>query len=317
MMRLTAVLLTSLLAVAAHGQDYPNRPIRIIVPFNAGDGLDLQVRMIGQQLTSRWKQQVLVDNRPGAGTMIGTEAGAKAAADGYTITLVTTSFAINPVLRPKVPYDPIKDFAPLMQTTATPAVLAAAPSLQAKNFKELMALAKQKPRYFTVGNAGVGTAGHIGSVLLEQSAGFELVHVPYKGIPTAILDLMSGQLQLLMTSPIQVLGPIREGKIKPIAVTGSKRMPHLPDVETIRESGAPYELYGWVGMVVPAGTPKEIIAKLNKEIGAILRSPELSSRFANEGAEVVASSPEAFGAYIRAEMDRWGKAIRAANITPQ
>lgn len=317
MMRIAAVLLSSLLALAAHGQDYPNRPIRIIVPFNAGDGLDLQVRMIGQQLTSRWGQQVLVDNRPGAGTMIGTEAGAKAAADGYTITLVTTSFAINPVLRAKVPYDPIRDFAPLMQTTATPAVLAASPSLQANSFKELMALAKQKPRYFTVGNAGVGTAGHIGTVLLEQSAGFELVHVPYKGIPTAILDLMSGQLQLLMTSPIQVLGPIREGKIKPIAVTGAKRMPHLPEVQTIREAGAPYELYGWVGMVVPAGTPRNIIARLNKEIGSILRSAELSSRFANEGAEVVASTPEEFGAYIRAEMDRWGKAIRAAHIQPQ
>lgn len=302
----------------AFAQQYPDRPIRIIVPFPAGDGIDIQARTIGQRLTERWGQQTLVDNRPGAGTLIGTEVATRAAGDGYTILVVTTSFSINPSLHAKVPYDPIRDFAPLIHTTAIPLIVVASPTLPAKDFKEVMALARQKPNHVTIGNAGVGTAGHIGMALLDSMAGVQFLHVPYKGIPAAVIDLMSGQLQLLATSPAQVMGHIREGKVRAMAVSGTRRMPHLPDVPTVQEIGVEgYDVNAWIGMVMPAATPRDIVQKLNREIASILRLPEIRERLQNDGSAVVAGTPEEFGAHIRSELARWEKVIRTGGIKPQ
>ena len=315
MSRFMSFLFALLVIETANGQQYPDKPIRIIVPFPAGDGIDIQARLIGQHLTDRWKQQVLVDNRPGAGTLIGTELATKAPGDGYTILLVTTTYTINPSLHAKVPYDPLRDFAPLIQTTAIPLIVVGSPSFAPNNFQEVMALAKSKPNFVTMGNSGMGTSAHIAMAMVDSMAGTQFVHVPYKGIPPAVVDLMSGQLQLLVTSPAQVMGQIREGKIKPIVVTGAKRMPLLPNTGTVQEAGLPgFEAYAWIGMVVPAATPKDIVAKLNKEIASILNLPEIKNRFNNDGADVVANTPEQFGAHIRSELVKWEKVIKSAGI---
>jgi tripartite-type tricarboxylate transporter receptor subunit TctC len=313
MLRLALALL--FLSITAHAQQYPDRPIRIIVPFPAGDGIDIQARLIGQHLTERWGQQVLVDNRPGAGTLIGTELATKVPHDGYTILLVTTTYTINPSLRAKVPYDPLKDFAPLIQTTAIPLIVVGSLKFEPNNFREVMALAKQKPNNLTMGNSGMGTAAHIGMAMLDSMAGIQFLHVPYKGIPPAVIDLMSGQLQMLVTSPAQVIGQVREGKMKALAVTGTSRMPHLPNVGTVQEAGvAGYSAYAWIGLVVPSQTPREIIVRLNREIAAILNLPDIKARLENDGSGIVASTPEAFGAHIRAELVKWEKVIRSAGI---
>jgi tripartite-type tricarboxylate transporter receptor subunit TctC len=317
MFRFALIFLSLLVSSPASSQQYPDRPIRIIVPFPAGDGIDIQARLIGQHLTERWGQQVLVDNRPGAGTLIGTELATKAPHDGYTLLLVTTTFTINPSLRVKVPYDALKDFAPLIQTTAIPLIVVGSLKFEPNNFREVMALAKQKPNNVTMGNSGMGTAAHIGMAMLDSMAGIQFLHVPYKGIPPAVIDLMSGQLQMLVTSPAQVMGQIREGKLKPLVVTGTSRMPHLPNVGTVQEAGVPgYSAYAWIGLVVPSATPKDIIAKLNREIAAILNLPEIRTRLENDGSGIVASSPETFGAHIRAELAKWEKVIRSAGIQP-
>ncbi len=302
------------ISIAAQAQ-YPDRPIRIIVPFPAGDGLDIQARMIGQKLSERLGQPVVIDNKPGAGTLIGVEAAAKSPGDGYTILLVTTTYAINPSLRDKVPYDPLKDFIPLIQTTAIPLVVVASNGFAPKNFTEVMAMAKQKSGEVTMGNSGMGTAAHIGMELLNSAAGIKFIHVPYKGIPPAMTDLISGRLQLLCTSPAQVMSTIREGKIKAVFTTGAKRMAQLPDVPTIQESGVPgYDVNAWVGLMVPAGTPNPIVQRLNKEIASIINSPEMKARLSNDGSEVIASSPEAFASHVRRELDKWGTVIRNAGI---
>ena len=302
------------LSIAAQAQ-YPERPIRIIVPFPAGDGLDIQARMIGQKLSERLGPPVVIDNKPGAGTLSGVEAAAKSPGDGYTILLVTTTYAINPSLRDKVPYDPLKDFIPLIQTTAIPLVVVASNGFALNNFTEVMAMAKQKPGELTMGNSGMGTAAHIGMELLNGTAGIKFIHVPYKGIPPAMTDLISGRLQLLCTSPAQVMSTIREGKIKAVFTTGAKRMAQLPNVPTIQESGvAGYDVNAWVGLMVPAGTPDPIVQRLNREIASIINSPEIKTRLSNDGSEVVASSPEAFASHVRRELDKWGTVIRNAGI---
>jgi len=311
-------LLAVVVSSVAGAQQYPDKPIRIIVPFPAGDGIDIQARLVGQQLTERWKQPVLVDNRPGAGTLIGTDAGAKAPGDGYTILVVTTAFTINPSLHPKVPYDPLKDFAPLIQTTAIPLIVVASNSFAPNSLPEMIALAKKGGAQLTMGNSGIGTAAHVSMEQLDSLLGLKLLHVPYKGIPAAVIDLVGGQLQMLVTSPAQVMGQVREGKIKPLFVTGARRMTQLPNVATAQEAGvAGYEAYAWVAMVMPAATPKDIVAKLNKEIAAILTAPDIKARLTNDGSEVVASTPEAFGGHIRSELAKWEKVIRSAGIKPQ
>lgn len=302
----------------AHAQQYPDKPIRIIVPFPAGDGIDIQARLIGQRLTERLGQQVLVDNRPGAGTLIGTEAATKAAADGYTILLVTTTFTINPSLHAKVPYDPIRDFTPLIQSTAIPLVLVGSNQFPANNLKDVLAAARKDPGRVTYGSSGIGTAAHIGMEMLAGQAKVDFIHVPYKGIPPAVVDLSSGQLPMLITSPAQVMGQIRDGKMKALVVTGAKRMAQLPNVETVAENGFPgFEANAFIGYVLPAATPREIVARLNREFDSILQTPELKTRLTNDGSEVVGGTPEAFGQRIRTDLAKWAKVIKDAGIKPQ
>lgn len=316
MKRLAALLCTLLFAGLA-GAQYPDRPIRIIVPFPAGDGIDIQARLIGQHLSDRLKQQVLVDNRPGAGTLIGTEAAVKAPGDGYTILLITTTFAINPSLHPKVPYDPIKDFTPLVQNTAIPLIVVSSPAFPANSFVEAMAMAKAKPNHVTMGNSGMGTSAHIAMAMMDSMAGVKFLHVPYKGIPPAVIDLIGGQLNMLVTSPAQVMGQIREGKLKPLVVTGARRMSHLPNVPTVQESGvAGFEANAWIGLVMHSATPRDIVQRLNKEIVGILNLPEIKGRLENDGSAVVANTPEQFGAHIRNELVKWEKVIKSAGIKP-
>lgn len=306
--------LVCFLGFAAHAQ-YPDRPIRIIVPFPAGDGLDIQARLIGQKLSERLGQQVIVDNKPGAGTLIGVEAAAKSPGDGYTLLLVTTTYAINPSLRAKVPYDPIKDFVPLIQTTAIPLVVVASNGFGPGSFADVLALARQKPGEMTMGNSGLGTAAHIAMELLDSAAGIKFIHVPYKGIPAAMGDLTTGRLQMLCTSPAQVMSSIRDGKIKAVFTTGAKRMTQLPQVATVQESGVPgFEVNAWVGLMAPAGTPREIVQRLNREIAAIITAVDFKNSLTSDGSEVIASSPETFGIHIRRELEKWGTVIRAAGI---
>ncbi len=314
--RAFAILALSCCALA-HAQ-YPTKPIRLIVPFPAGDGLDLQARVIGQHLSTRLGQQVVVDNKPGAGTLIGVAAALDAPADGHTVLLVTTTFAINPALREKVPYDPVKDFVPLIQTTAIPLVVVGSPKFAPNTFAEVLALARQKPGTLTVGNSGVGTAAHIGMELLDSMAGVKFVHVAYKGIPPAFTDLVSGDLQMLCTSPAQVMQSIREGRVKALAVTGASRSSHLPNVATVQEAGVKgYEVNAWVGMVMRRGTPDAVVERLNTEIAAILKLPEVKERLTTDGSEIVASQPAAFGQHIGVELAKWSKVIREAGIKPQ
>jgi tripartite-type tricarboxylate transporter receptor subunit TctC len=309
---------SSALAPFAQAQQYPDKPIRIIVPFPAGDGIDIQARLIGQRLTERLGQQVLVDNRPGAGTLIGTEAATKAAADGYTILLVTTTFTINPSLHAKVPYDPIRDFTPLIQSTAIPLVLVGSNQFPANNLKDVLAAARKDPGRVTYGSSGIGTAAHIGMEMLAGQAKVDFIHVPYKGIPPAVVDLSSGQLPMLITSPAQVMGQIREGKMKALVVTGAKRMAQLPNVETVAENGFPgFEANAFIGYVLPAATPREIVTRLNREFDTILQTPELKTRLTNDGSEVVGGTPEAFGQRIRTDLAKWAKVIKDAGIKPQ
>jgi tripartite-type tricarboxylate transporter receptor subunit TctC len=285
------------------------------VPVPAGDGLDVQARLIGQKLSERLGQQVVIDNKPGAGTLIGMDAAVKSPGDGYTIVLVTTTYAINPSLRDKVPYDPLKDFTPVIQSTAIPLVVVASSAFSANSFAEVLAQAKRKPGEFTMGNSGLGTAAHIGMELLNGMAGVKFTHVPYKGIPPAMTDLISGRLQMLCTSPAQVMGQIREGKIKALASTGARRMSQLPQVPTVREAGvAGYEVNAWVGYMVPSATPREVVQKLNREMAAIITSPEIRERLTADGSEVVANTTEAFAAHVRSELDKWSQVIKAAGI---
>lgn len=318
MKRMTLAALALAFAGAAAAQSsYPDKPIRIIVPFPAGDGIDIQARLIGQRLTERWGQQVVVDNRPGAGTLIGTEAATKAAADGYTILLVTTTFTINPSLHAKVPYDPIRDFTPLIQSTAIPLILVGSNAFAPSTLREVVEAAKKQPGKIAYGSSGVGTAAHVAMELIAGQSGIDVVHVPYKGIPPAVVDLNSGQLPMLITSPAQVMALIREGKMKPIVVTGARRMGHLPNVETVMEAGYPVEANAFIGYVLPAATPREIVTRLNREFAAILALPELRERLSNDGSEVVAGTPEQFGQRIRTDLDKWAKVIKAAGIKPQ
>jgi tripartite-type tricarboxylate transporter receptor subunit TctC len=297
---------------------YPDKPLRLIVPFPAGDGLDTQGRMIADRLGARLGQKVIVDNRPGAGTLIGVEAAKQAAGDGHTLLLVTTTYAINPALRLKVPYDPATDFLPVIQTTAIPLVVVGSPSFAPNNFAEVLALARQQPGKLTMGNSGMGTAAHVGMELLDSMAGIKFNHVAYKGIPPALTDLIGGQLQMLCTSPAQVMPMIREGKIKALAVTGANRMKLLPQVGTVQEAGVKdYVVTAWVGLMTRAGTPPAIVDRLNREIADILAQPDVAERLTADGSAIVANRPDEFGRHIAVELQKWEKTIREAGIPRQ
>lgn len=296
---------------SAVAQNFPTKPIRIVVGLAPGGGTDIVARMVGQRLSAAIGQQVIIDNRSGASGNIAAEIVARSPADGYTLIVVTASHAINPSLFPKMSYDPIKDFSAVTQLTAQPYLFVVNPGVPAKSVKEFIALAKSRKGGLTYASSGSGLLGHLGMELLKTQAKFEAVHIPYKGAGPALIDTIAGQVDAFFPTIISGLPQVKNGKVRVIGVTTLRRAVLLPDVPTVAEQGFPdYEVSGWYGLLAPAGTPGDVIGYLNAEVVKVLRSPEGRERLAAEGAEGVGNTPEQFGAYMRSEMVKWGKVVR-------
>jgi tripartite-type tricarboxylate transporter receptor subunit TctC len=295
-------------AFAQTAANYPSKPIRVVVPFAAGGGADIIARIVGQKMTEAWGQQVIVDNRAGAGGNIGAEIVAKAPPDGYTLLMPSSSLAINPNVYKAVPYDPVKDFAPITQPGLLPNILVVHPSIPAKTVKELVVLAKSRRGQLSYASAGAGTGTHLAGEMFKLAAGLDLVHVPYKGGGALISDLLGGQVALTFATLPSVMPYIKAGKLRPLAMTTTKRWPGLPDVPTMIESGYKgFEISTWIGFMAPAGTPKEIIGKLRSEVVRIIGVPDVRQRFNDLGIEPVGDTPEHFAQYIRSELAKYAK----------
>jgi tripartite-type tricarboxylate transporter receptor subunit TctC len=309
--------LTSLLALApfapAAAQEYPSRPVRLVVPFAPGGSSDTVSRIVAQKLSDAIGQSFLVENRPGAGGNIGAVAVAKSPADGHTLLFAAGSFAINPSLYRKVPYDALKDFDPVIQICTVTGILVTHPSLPAGSVGELIALAAGKPGSVHFASAGSGTVVHLAGELFKSMAKLDITHVPYKGSGPALTDLLGGQVQIMFANMPGTLQHVRAGKLRVLAVTNDKRSSLLPETPTIAEAALPgYHAATWFGVLAPAGTPKAVVSKLNGEIARVLSAPELVSHLRNEGAEIAGGSPEDFKAFLQAEIAKWGPIVRAA-----
>jgi tripartite-type tricarboxylate transporter receptor subunit TctC len=316
--RLLAAFALVLAALApAAAQDYPNRPVRLIIPFPPGGSNDVVGRLVANQLSEKLGHKVFVDNRGGAGGVLGTEAAAHAAPDGYTLLVVSIAHAVNPALY-KLSYDPIKSFAPVSIMATGPNVLVVNPTLPVKTVQELLVLVKAKPGSVDYASAGVGSFQHLGGELFKLVAGVNLQHVPYKGGGPAMQDVIAGHVKVMFSSLVQTTPFIQSGQLRPLGVGGAKRNPVLPDVPTIQEAGVPgYVADNWWGIVAPAGTPQPIVDKLYKDIQDVLKSPELTAAFAREGAAAVTMTTAEFGKYMEAEMTKWGRVVKEGNIRAQ
>ena len=301
-------------AFAQGGGIYPTRPIRLIVPFAPGGGLDISARLIGHKLTEKWGHNVVVDSRPGAATIVGTEIAAKAAPDGYTVLMITTTFAINPGLYAKLPYDAGKDFAPVTQLNSQPNVVVVAPSFTGKSVEDLIALARAKPGALTFASPGAGSAPHLAAEMFQRAAGVSMIHVPYKGIPAAVTDVIGGRVTMLFTTTISAAPHVNSGKMRALAITSARRQPGMPAVPTVGETLPGYRAEAFQGMVVPAGTPPAVVEKLSSEVARIVKLPDVAQRFALDGADAVGSAPKEFAAFLQAEMQKWSKVIKDAGI---
>src|SRR5262245_6381052 len=313
--RILAAALCLLACSLVAAQDYPTRPIRLIAPFAPGGPTDLFARLMGAKLGERVGQPVLVENRPGAGGSVGAEAAAKAAPDGYTLVLVSSSFAVNATLYPKLPYDTVKDFAPVTLLASAPFLLAAHNGVQAGSVRELIALAKANPGKLNYGSGGSGSGPHIVAELFKAEAGVSIVHVPYKGTGPLTAALVAGDVQLAFGNIFALVPQIKSGRLKAIAITGAQRSGALPEVPTVSESGLPgFEAVGVHGLLAPGGTPRRVIDKLNAECVAVLRSPDVRAQLASEGAEPIGNTPEQYAEQIAAEIRKWGKLIKERGI---
>lgn len=291
---------------------YPNKPIKIIVPFTAGGTTDILARAVGAELQKSLGQAVIVENRAGAGGNIGSDAAAKSAPDGYTLLMGTVgTHAINVTLYPKMPYDAVKDFVPVSLVAGVPNVLVAAPSFAPNTVKELIDAAKKEPNKITFASSGSGTSIHLSAELFKMMANVQMTHIPYKGSAAALPDVMSGQVNIMFDNAPSVIPQIRGGKLKAIAVTSSTRSPALPGVPTIAEAGLPgFEASSWFGVLAPAGTPKDIVEKLSQTIAKALQTPEMKERLAAQGAEAVGSTSEQFATHIHREIEKWSKVVK-------
>ena len=300
-------------ATLAHAQ-YPNKPIKMVVPFLAGGTTDIMARAMAAELQKAFGQAVVVENKAGAGGNIGADFVAKSAPDGYTLLMGTVgTHGINVSLYPKMPYDAVKDFAPVSLVAAVPNVLVAAPSFPVNSVKELIDAAKKDPNKITFASSGAGTSIHLSGELFKQLAGVQMTHIPYKGSSAAMPDVMSGQVNVMFDNAPTVMPQIRGGKLKAIAVTTSKRSPALPNTPTIAEAGLPgYEASSWFGVLAPAGTPKDIVEKLSQAIAKSLQTAEIRDRLASQGADAVGNTPEQFAAHIKSEIDKWAKVVKAS-----
>ena len=303
-------------AAGGTADSYPGRPVRFIVALAPGGGTDFVARVLAGKLSEAWGQQVIVDNRPGGGSIIGPELAAKAAPDGHTLLMGTNSLLTQPSLFKSLPYDVKKDFAPVTLALRSPLMMSMHPSVPANNLKEFIALARAKPDELNYASPGLATTGHLGGELFKLVTKVDILHVPYKGAGTVISNLLAGEVKVMFSSPPAVVAHIRTGRLKALALTGSKRAAQAPEIPTFEESGvAGIEAYDWFGVLAPAGTPKAIIAKLNAELIRIVNMPDVAGRFATtQFAEPVGSTPEQLQRFIVSEVDRWGKVIREANI---
>lgn len=323
MLRVLLIAVTALFgampsASAQTAPAYPARPIRVVVPFPPGGPTDVVARLIGHKMTERWGQQVVIDNRAGAGGTIGAELVARAAPDGYVLVMGSTAnMAVNVTLYPKLSYDPVRDFAPVNLAAVTPNLFVVHPGFPSHSIAEFIALAKAKPGTINYATGGTGTPSHLAAELFSTMAGIKMNHVPYKGSIPALTDIMGGQVTLMFDSMASALPFVKSGKLRALAQTGAKRVAALPDLATVGESGLPgYEVAGWFGLFAPANTPREIVVKLSAEITAILALADVKERYVALGAEPGPGNPDEFAAFLRSEIARWAKVIRESGARP-
>jgi tripartite-type tricarboxylate transporter receptor subunit TctC len=299
-------------------QNYPDRPIRLIAPFVPGGPTDIVARLVAQKMSENVKQTVVVDNRGGAAGVVGMQIAAASAPDGYTLVLGSSgNLAVNPALDPKLPYQTLKDFQPLTQTTSGPQIVVVPLSLPVKSIQDLISLAKAKSGQLNYASGGTGTTTHLGVELFKMAAGVNIVHVPYKGTGQALTDVMTGQVQMMMSSALPALPHIKSGKLRGLAVTSAKRAAVYPELPSVAESGLPgFETTSWHGMLLPARTPSALVAKVHAELVRALTDADVKQKFANVGMDTVANSPAQFTAYIKSESEKWSKVIRTIGIKP-
>ena len=312
------IVVFTLVANIAIAQQYPSRPVRVLVPSTPGGSVDTLARTIGPKLSERWGQQFIVENRAGASGTIAGELTAKAPPDGYLLLLGTiSSLATNVVLQKKLPYDPVRDFAPVSLVATQNLMLVVHPSLPAKTVTELVRFAKSQPGKLSFASAGNGTGSHLSGELFKQVASLDILHIPYKGVQPAMVDVISGQVAINFPSILSGSPHARSGRVRAIAVTGAKRSPAVPELPTMQEAGVKnYESMTWYAIVAPAGTPQDIVTKLSVEVAAILKHPETNERLSREGADPVGSTPQEFGRFMQSEIEKWRKVIRTAGIQP-
>jgi len=312
---ITAGLLLGGQALPAFAQQFPTKPVRWIVPFPPGGAADISSRVIGQKLTERWGQQVIIDNRPGAGGNLGTELAARAPADGYTVVLVPATFTTYPSLTRKPLFDPVKDFSPITLVSSSPLVLVVHPSLPVNSVRELVALAKARPDQLNYASSGIGASAHMAAELFKSMTKTRMVHVAYKGQPPAITDLIAGQTQLMFPNIPSALTQVKAKRLRPLAVTTTQRSSMFPALPTVAEAGVPgFEVTQWGGLVTAAGVPLAITGRFQQDVAAVLAMPEVQKAFQKHGFDTVGNTPAQFATYIRDEISKWGKIIRDAGI---
>ena len=314
--RIACAALTAAAAAAVFAQaGYPSKQVRMVVPSSAGGGTDIVARIIAPELSKRLGQQVIIDNRPGAGTMIGIEVAGKSPPDGYTLLMGLSTLAINSALYKKVPYDPQRDFAPITQAVSSASIIVVHPSVPVKTLKELIAFARARPGQINYASAGTGTYPHMTMELFLSMAKLKMVHIPYKGTGPAMIDMVAGQVATMAATILTGMPQIRAGRLRPLGITSAARSPIVPDLPTVAEAGLPgYESVQWYGMLAPARTPRDIITRLHGEATRVLQQPEIKARFAGDGADPVGSTPEEFTRYIQSELTKWAKVARDAGI---
>jgi tripartite-type tricarboxylate transporter receptor subunit TctC len=299
-------------------QTYPAKSIRFIVGYTPGGAADILARAVGARLTEAWGQPVVIENRTGAGTNIGTEIAAKSPADGYTLFMPTVANAINVTLYPKLAYDPFKDFSYVTNIAKVPGIVVVHPSVPAKNTKELIALARAHPNQLRHGSTGIGSPHHLAGELFKTMAGIKMIHVPYRGASPALVDVVAGHIEVYFGAFVSTLPHVKNGRVRALGVTSLKRVAVLPDVETISEQGLKgFETGSWFGVAVPTGTPREIVTKLHDEVVRIIKLPEVTERIASEGADFVGDTPEQFTEFFKTEVAKWGKAVKVSGAKPE
>jgi tripartite-type tricarboxylate transporter receptor subunit TctC len=310
--RIFGLLLAAITMLASPaGAEFPDKTVRIVVPYTPGGFNDTLGRIVAQKFTDDWGVPAVVENRPGGGTLIGTDAVAKAPADGYTLLVVAFPFAVNPSLYAKLPYDTLKDFAPLILAGQTPNLLVVNNDVPVKSVKELIDAAKAKPGSLSYGSTGSGSSNHLSMELFRLMTGTEMIHVPYKGSAPMVTDLLGGHVQVAFDNTPNVLPQVKAGKLRALAITSAQRSAMVPDIPTLAEAGVPgYEVGVWFGLVAPAATPPDVLAKLNAELNKILGLPDVKQKFADQGVEPVGGPPERFGEHLRVQIEKWGRVVK-------